>query len=64
MWEEKHAEEFDRLIEETETMEFMPGGNVPVGKKATYYNPNGESGALWEETTSATKEALAHGRPT
>ena len=42
MWEEKHAEEFDRLIEETETMEFMPEGSVPAGKRATYYNPQCE----------------------
>jgi hypothetical protein len=33
------AEEFDRLIDETATMKFIPWNTKPSGRKVSYYNP-------------------------
>ena len=38
-WEEAHAEEFERLLTETETMRFIPRMDKPKDRKASYYNP-------------------------
>jgi hypothetical protein len=38
-WLQAAAEEFDRLIETTETMKFIPWDAKPSNRKASYYNP-------------------------
>lgn len=39
LWMKAAAEEFDRLIEETSTMKFVPWNAKPSGRKVSYYNP-------------------------
>jgi hypothetical protein len=38
-WEQAEAEEFDRLVTESETIKFIPYLSKPKDRKAAYYNP-------------------------